>query len=93
MGSVHDCRGLVSMLMHCKTWLISVKDIDMCFQTTVPIEFAYGKRKRFNVSAHLKELTNFVGPGALPPRHGMIRAANMLNQILTYLQVLQATPH
>jgi hypothetical protein len=62
------------MLIHHKTWLISVKDTDMCFQTTVLIEFAYGKRERFKVSAHLNELTKFVGPGALPPRHGMIRS-------------------
>ncbi len=85
---------LVSKYAHASQDLAnSVKDTDMCFQTTVLIEFAYGKRKCLKVSAHLKELTKFVGPGALPPRHGMIRGANMLDQILTYSQVLQATPH
>jgi hypothetical protein len=44
----------------------------MCFQTTVLIEFAYGKRECLKVCAHLKELTRFIGPGALPPRHGML---------------------
>jgi hypothetical protein len=44
----------------------------MCFQTTVLIEFTYGKRECLKVSAHSNELTRFVGPGALPLRHGMI---------------------
>lgn len=82
MGLAHDRQGLVRMLMHHKTWLISTKDTDTCFQTLVLIEFTYGKRKFLKGFAGLENLTKFVGPDALPPRHGMIDA-NMPSQMLT----------